>query len=229
MANTEGLNVREGKTYLDVNSKKGVVSFAAPAFGPGTYANVGSQISKARLEQPTMAQNAELVDAAWQNPKEKYSSDIISTLRNNWLWGFNGLLYVPNEGIYVQDRPEVRDGRVYMDYNNVSEKLGVKDPSVRFVAFDEFKGESQTSLELSRNRFVQALAGEEGAYKLAKVADKYNSKPYVWALKEKDVSQLTTKVASLDSGGIGDGRLVVGGGWDGSDDVIGCAFGVRSN
>jgi len=225
---TKGLNIREGKTYLDVNSKKGVVSFAAPAFGPGTYANVGSQISKAGLEQPTMAQNAELVYAAWQNPQEKYSSDIISTLRNNWLWGFNGLLYVPNEGIYVQDRPEIRNGKVFIDYKDVSEKLGVKDPSVRFVAFDEFKGESQTSLELSRNRFVQALAGEEGAYKLAQVADKYNSKPYVWALKEKDVSQMTTRVAGLDSRCVNVDRLDVGGGWGGNGDG-GFAFGVRPN
>ncbi len=229
MTQTQGLNIREGRTYLDVNSKQGVVSFVAPAFGPGTYAGVNLQILEAGLIQPTMGQTAELANGAWQNPKEKYSSDVIQKLRSNWLWAFNGLLYAPNEGIYIQDRPEVRNGRVFMDKSDVVKKLGAKDPSVRFVPFGTFKREAQSSLELSKNPFIQALAGEEGADKLAQVADKYGNKPYVWALKEKDVSQLTTKVASLDSGGIfgvdGD-RLDVGGDvWDGYDG--GCAFGVR--
>ncbi len=220
---TKSLDVVEGRTYLNAQSQKGVISFVAPAFGPGTYAGVNSKILEEGLIQPTMAQTAELVHGAWQNPKEKYSSEVIQKLRSNWLWAFNGLLYAPNEGIYIQDRPEVRNGRVFMDKNDVVKKLGAKDPSVRFVAFDEFKRESQTSLELARNRFVQALAGEEGADNLAQVADKYRNKPYVWALKEKDVSQLTTKVAGLGSWGIVGDRLYVDG-WDGD---YGYAFGVR--
>ena len=220
------LEVIGGKTYLNVKSPNGVISFVAPAFGPGTYADVNSRILEAGLEEPTMAQTANLVHAAWQNPNEKYSSDIIKKLRSNWLWTFNGLLYVPNEGIYIQDRPEIRNGRVFMDKSDIVKKLGAKDPSVRFVPFGTFKRESQTSLELAKNPFIQALAGEEGADKLAQVADKYSNKPYVWAFDKKDVSQLTARVAGLDSWGIlGGGLLVSGDDWDDSYD--GYAFGVR--
>ncbi|MBI2044577.1 hypothetical protein HYT23_00810 [Candidatus Pacearchaeota archaeon] len=225
MAQSQGLNIREGRTYLDVNSKQGTLSFVAPAFGPGTYANVGTQINEAGLIQPTMVQTAELVHGAWQNPKEKYSADVIQKLRSNWLLGFNGLLYVPNEGIYIQDRPEVRNGGVFMDHGDIIKKLGAKDPGVRFVPFGTFKIESQSSFELAKNLFIQALAGEEGADKLAQVADKYNFKPYVWALGRENVSQLTARVASLFSWDI-NGRLDVVGDYR-DDTSYGYGFGVR--
>ncbi|MBI3623047.1 hypothetical protein HY212_03130 [Candidatus Pacearchaeota archaeon] len=227
MVQSQGLNIREGRTYLDVQSKQGTLSFLASAFGSGTYSDVGTKITEAGLEQPTMAQTAELVHGAWQNPKEKYSADIIQKLRSNWLWAFNGLLYAPNEGVYIQDRPEVRNGRVFMDYKDVVRKLGAKDSSVRFVPFGTFKRESQSSLEFAKNPFIQALAGEEGADKLAQVADKYRYKPCVWALDRKDVSQLTARVAGLVSRFIVVSRLGVVGGWLGYDGDVGCAFGVR--
>jgi len=226
MAEIQGLNVREGRNYLDVQSKKGVISFVAPAFGPGTYANVGNQIIESGLAQPTMAQTAHLVHGTWQNPKEKYSSDIINKLKNNWLWGFNGLLYVPNEGIYVQDRPKIKDGRVVMDKNDLANKLGSKDPSVRFVPFGTFNREKQSSLELAKNPFVQALAGEEGADKLAQVADKYKFKPFVWTIDKGNVNEPITRVASLYSyRDIDVVRLHVNGNYWG-DYNVGYAFGV---
>ena len=193
--------------------------------GPGTYADVNSRILEAGLEEPTMAQTANLVHAAWQNPNEKYSSDVIRKLRSNWLWASNGLLYVPNEGVFIQDRPQIKNGKVFMDKNELTRKLSDEDPSVRFVEFGTYKRESQSSLELSRNTFVRALAGEEGAEKLAEVADKYNYKPYVWALNGKDVSQLTAKVAGLYSRAfVGCGLGVGGGIW--VADGGGYAFGV---
>ncbi len=224
MTENQGLIIREGRTYLDAQSREGTISFVSPAFGPDNYVNVGNQIIEAGLESPTMAQTANLVYGAWENPKEKYSSDIISKLRNNWLWGFNGLLYVPNEGIYIQDRPEIKNGRVFMDKNDLVDKLASKDPSVRFVPFGTFKRESQSSLELAKNPFVQALAGEEGADKLARVADNYKVEPFVGVLD--NVNHLTTRVASLDSSwGIDDYRLHVDGD-DWNDSNIGFAFGV---
>jgi len=223
MAENKGLNIREGKTYLDAHSQKGEISFLHPAFGPGNYVNVGTQIRESGLEQPTMEQTAYLVCDAWQNPKEKYSKEIIEKMKTNWLWGFNGLLYVPKEGIYIQDRPEIRDGRVFMSQEDLVERLESNDKSVRFVEYDSFKRESQSSLELAKNPFIIALAGEEGADKLAQVADNYKIKPFLWTIDGKDVKNLQQRVASLYSFIVGLRLIVYGINWDGNG---GYAFGV---
>jgi len=218
----KGLNIREGRTYLDTHSSKGTVSFVAPAFGHSAYAKVGQQITEAGLVLPTMEQTASLVYDAWQNPDEKYSKDIIRKLRTNWLWGFNGLLYVPNEGVYIQDRPDIQNGKVVMNQEDLVKKIESNDESVRFVPFG-FKRDSQSSLELAKNPFIQALAGEEGADKLASVADKYNLKPFVWTLD--NVDNPTIRVASLGSGrGLGGWLDVDGDDWVGN--YGGYAFGV---
>ena len=219
----KGLNIREGRTYLDANSNKGKISFVSPAFGPSTYAKVGQEITDAGLERPTMEQTASLAYDAWQNPDEKYSKDIIGKMRTNWLWGFNGLLYVPKEGVYIQDRPEVQNGRVVMDQTDLVKKMESGDESVRFVHFG-FKRESQSSLELSKNPFIQALAGEEGADKLAQVSENYKIKPFVWALY--NVDNPTIRVASLGSNRDLDGDRLRVRGYDWGDDNDGYAFGV---
>lgn len=224
MVENQGLNIREGTTYLDAQSKKGKISFVAPAFGYGTYVNVGNQIDKAGLEKPTMEQTAHLVHGALQNPKEKYSADIIKKLRDSRIFGFNGLLYYPNEGIYIQDRPEIKNGRVIMDKNDLVQKLETNDPSVRFVPFGTFKRGTQSSLEIAKNPFVQALAEEEGADRIAQSADNYKLNPFVGTLES--VSEPTIKVAGLDSyRSIGGVRLHVDGNyWN--DGNYGYAFGV---
>lgn len=222
----QGIIAREGRTYLDVPHQKGILSFVSPEFGPDFYVNVASQINEARLTQPIMEQNASLVHAAWQNPKEKYSAQVINLMKNNLLWGFNGLLWMPQEGVYIQDRPEIKAGTVIMNREDLVAKLEAKDPAVRFVPFG-FKTEYQTSRELEKNEFVKALAGEEGAQKLAEVADKYNGKPYVAAFTKDSIKEPTMRVARLDSDwGLDGGRLSVGGGW--VDYRFGYAFGVHA-
>jgi len=226
MTKNKGLKIREGKIYLDSQSKKGIVSFVSPAFGPGNYVNVGNSITEAGLEQPTMEQTVSLIYNAWQNPKEKYSSDVINKLKKNWLWAFNGLLYFPNEGIYIQDRPKIENGKILMDKKDLTKKLESNDSSVRFVPFDSFKKGFQSPLELAKNTFIQALAGKEGVDKLASVANRYKIKPYVWTINKNDVNEMKIRVAGLNSVRFFDfGRLIVGCYcWDGGD---GFAFGIH--
>ena len=54
-----------------------------------------------------------------------------------------------------------------------------------------------SSLELSKNPYVVALAGKEGAEKLSDLADKYKRKPYLYGFSSVD--EQITKVSSLDS------------------------------
>ncbi len=219
---SRGIKAREGITYLDVSHLDRELTFIYPAKGPNNYFNVRERILESNLRTPTMSQNASLVYSAWQNPKEKYSKEIIDILRNSWLWGFNGILYVPKEGAYIQDNPEVKDSKVVMNKSGLVKKLKSNDPTVRFVEFGSYKPGEQTSKELAENKFVQALASEEGAQKLAEVSTNYKFKPYVWSFN--NVDEEFTRVAALLSlwGG---NRLYVA---SSSDDVsgCGCALGV---
>jgi len=218
---TDVPRVIRGKVELRVPFEKGELSFIHPAHGPGTYVDVGDKISKAGLRKPTMAETASLVHAAWQNQDNTYSKEIIDKLRTRWLWGFNGILYVPKEGAYIKDNPGLVDGKVRMNKDELTTKLEANDQSVRFVPFG-FKIEEQTSGELAKNPFVIGLAGEEGAEKFAQIADKYKQKPWVFSFR--DVDEEITRVASLISGYYVSRLIVYGSSF--GDNCDGLSFGV---
>jgi len=189
------LKVKEGRTELTVEHDKKDLTFIHPYLGPNTYANVQNSIKEAKLEAPTMAQTASLVHAAF-NSDDKYSNEIKEKLKTNFLWGFTGILYVPQEGAYIQDTPEIKNGMPYINKSKLVKKLEQNDSSVRFVQFG-FKTESMKPSELAKNKFIQALATEEGAEKLAEIADKFDKDPYLWSFKSVDT--LTTRVSALGS------------------------------
>ncbi len=172
-----------------------------------------------------MSQNASLIYSAWQAPKEKYSKEVIDTLKNKLLWSYNGILYVPKEGAYIKARPEVKNDKVVMNKSDLVKKLEENDSSVNFVPFG-FKIGELTARKLAKNKFIQCLAGEEGAEKLAEVSANYKNKPYLFSFNKVDEEII--KVASLDSGrGMGSNKLYVGGYyWD--DYRGGYAFGVSA-
>ena len=111
----------------------------------------------------------------------------------------------------------------YMDLNDLERKLKSNDSSVRFVPFG-FETESMSAIQLVKNRYVIALAGEEGAEKLAEVAGKFKQKPYLWSFKS--VNEPTTRVSALSSNWDLGHWLLVGGDLHG-DCGAGHAFGVR--
>jgi len=216
------LRVEEGLTKLIVPHNGQDLTFIHPKKGPGTYAEVAQEIDNANLARPTMAQTASLVHAA-VNSKDKYSQEVLNILRQNWMWGFTGTLYIPNEGAYIQDNPEIINGTPFMDQSELVKRIEAKDPSVRFVP-PGFKTGEMTSMQLGKNAYVIGLAGEEGAEKLAEVADKFKRKPYLWALES--VNEPLTRVSALCSGWNFDGRLYVNGSYHGFFGD-GYAFGVQ--
>ena len=175
------MKVEEGRTKLIVKHKGENLTFIHPPFGPDNYSNVEDQIKAAKeikLERPTMTQTASLVNTAF-NSEDKYSNEIKEIMRTNWLWAFTGILYVPKEGAYIQDLPEVKNGKPFMEKSDLVKKLEENDPSVRFVPFG-FKINEMTPRELAKNKFIIGLTGEEGADKLAETAGKFSRlNPYL--------------------------------------------------
>ncbi len=192
---SKGLEVREGRTELIVPHLGERLVFVYPAKGPDTYFRIAEQLQETDLQQPTMEETASLVYAAWQNPDNKYSRDIIKKLKDFQLWGFTGILYVPDEGAYIQDNPEVREGRIYMDKEALEKRLKKGDSRVRYVESGAYRTGQQSGFNLERNQFVQALAGKEGAKKLAEVASKYRYSPYL--VLENTIEE-STAVSALE-------------------------------
>ncbi len=191
--------VRRGRTLIIVPHLEDKVNFFCPAF-KGKYEIVESQIKENCLAEPTPEKTASLVYSAYENLDKKYAKDIEKIMKDNWLWMFNTIKYVPNKGAFIQkpDKEEV------------------------FVPFG-YKIGTQSSLELSKNPFVIGLFGVEGADKIIKVADKCLSKPYLYSFKNVN-QEIIRNPALSDSRIFGNGLVINGDGWGNISN--GYAFGV---
>ena len=160
-----------GRIEIEVPHEDGKLTFVWPVKGPGTYANVKSQIEDAGLQAPTFAQLTSLVYTANQNRDEPEFAEILNKLDNRWLWGFNGILYLPKgkgdyqNGAIIQDNPKTEDGRVFLDKSELIKKLEAGDKSVRFVPFG-YKTDVQNASELAKNPFVIGLAKNDSSIRV---------------------------------------------------------------
>jgi len=231
------MKVTRGQTIIEVPHLEGNLQVIHP-FLQGTYFNLAKRIDKQGLQRPTMAETVSLIHDAYKNPDddEVISDEIKSRMKNRWFYTFNGILYTP-QGAFLQDNPEFTENAstandLIMNESDLKSRLGSReehgivysdDGLVRFVPYG-FKRENQSPLELSKNSYVIALAGEEGADKLAYIASKHNEKPYLNTLIIGN--EPVKRVAALDFDWYG-GRLSV----DGNYLVLagGCSFGVAKN
>src|SRR3989338_2088192 len=203
----EKLRIKEGRAELTVDHLGRDLTFIHPHFGPDTYANVGSQIEQAGLIRPTISEITSLAHTSY-NSDDNYSKKIQKLMKDYWLRGFTGSLYVPNKGAFIQDDPQIRNGMPFMDESELVRKLEANDPSVRFVPFG-FKVEEMTPTHLAENKYVQALVGEEGAEKLAEMASKRRINPVLYSFESVD-EPLTRVSALVSLWGLGGGLVVFG-------------------
>ena len=220
---TKDLQVREGRIELQAQHLDSEKTFIYPPVR-GTYNECVDQLKEQGLYQPTFSEVVSLTHSVWQNPEEKYSKEIIKLMKYYWLRGFTGILYMQNEGAYIQDHPEIKNGRIFMDRKDLIAKLESKDPSVRFVPFG-YKLEDQTASQLAKNPFVIGLTGsEEQAEKVGEIADKYRDKPHLWRFNS--ISEPITRASPLYSDCSGYWLFVNG--YDLDDNRYCYAFGVSA-
>ena len=195
------------------------LTFVYPPTSLGNYANTQRVIEEAGFLPPTMAQTASLVHAAFSS-EDRYSEEIKKLLKDRYLWAYTGTLTVPNKGLYIQDHPPIVNGMPNISSDDLERR--VEEGELRFVPFGFKTGEMSPS-DLAENPYVQALAGQEGAKKLVKVAGEYLKNPRLWALTDTNTTQ--TRVSVLNSSWV-DGRLLVNGD-DHGDGRGGCSFWVQ--
>jgi hypothetical protein len=206
------------------------LTFNAQRVGPTTFGGLREADYGERFRMPTMPEIVPLVYASLKNQDYDTAKNVVKTLRDRWITGNTAVLYVP-DGMFVQDNPEMKNGRILMSQKVLEGKLGSTqekgvvfsdDRTIRFTPYN-YARESQTPLQLSSNTGVVALVGgEENAEKPAKASEHYKAKPYFWALDNVDSPQV--RVAGLFSGDFGVRLFVVANGSEYDDDR--CSFGV---
>ncbi len=188
--------------------------FNSQRVGPTTFKGLRENDYGEGFRIPTMPELVPLVYASLKNKNHDIAKDVIETLKNHWLTGNTGILHVSKK-MFVQDNPEIKDGRIFMNQKALESKLGSHeergvffsdDRSVRFTSYD-FKRKSQTPLELSINTGIIALVGgEENAEKLAKESGHYKVSPYFWVLENVDFPII--RVADLYSHHLNDQLII---------------------
>ncbi|MCH7568318.1 MAG: hypothetical protein IIA87_02755 [Nanoarchaeota archaeon] len=225
---------RETRRVITMDLKDRGLSFNSVGVGPGSFIGLREANYGEGFVMPTIGQMSRLVYAALENSKDyETAREVVSTLRNHWLIGNTGILWTPS-GMYAQDRPEIKNDRVYMDESSLKEKLGLcqegdvvysDDETVRFTPYG-FKVETQSALDLSRNAGIITLfGGEEEADAIAQVSQHYKMNPRFLTFESVDSPKVG--VPALYSSGFG-GGFVVGGDWIGSGSY-GLSFGVNES
>ena len=215
---TDQLRVKE-RIELTVKHLGEDLTFVYPPTSLGNYANTQRVIEEAGFLPPTMAQTASLVHAAFSS-EDRYSEEIKKLLKDRYLWAYTGTLTVPNKGLYIQDHPPIVNGMPNISSDDLERRVGEEE--LRFVPFGFRMGEMPPS-DLAENSYVQALAGQEGAEKLAKVAGEYPKNSFLWALTDTNIPQTRVSVLLSDWDG---GRLNVNG-LNHGDTRYGCSFWVQ--
>lgn len=223
--------IERGTTRLVIPHEDKEIIFAYLSIGPNDYRNVGKNIVKNNLLIPTGDQTASLVYAAYCSDlkDEPEFQNIRDLMRNKWLWTFNRNLWT-NKGVYVFQDKEAKGRSESLQENELERLLesgeeiqGVRfsrDKTIRFAPKETYSLGVQNSL--SRNIFIIASYGTEGAEKLEEVSTKFKCKPFVYGPEINENNNPELKVSAL---GVDVGQLHVDGdSFDGGRD--GHAFGV---
>ena len=236
---TEKRNARieRAQTNLIVPYNNGELVYIYPQFGPSTYKEVGSEILKQRLLVPTGDYTAPLVHVAYCDEEVKSEPKFESVreiMKNRWLWVFNRNGWT-NKGVYVSQDLEAKGLSAPLDVRELEKSLkggrefnGIRfseDGRVRFAPKELYVLGNHTPDSLSKDGFIIASFGKDGAEQIGKISSKFGYNPRTYGLDIKEGQHPEQRVSAFN-GDLFDYRLWFNGyGLD--DDRGGCAFGVR--
>ncbi len=150
------------------------LSFNAQMVGPMNFYDLRKAYHKRGFRMSTMPELVHLVYASLENQDYASAKNVIETLKNHFLTGNTGIIY-PHGGIYVQDKPKVRNGKIFMNPKTLQNKLGPHeekgvvfsdDRSVRFIPYN------------SKKDTIALVGGEENEERLVKVISERFSVTY---------------------------------------------------
>ena len=238
---TEKRNARieRAQTNLIVPYNNGELVYIYPQFGPSTYKEVGSEILKQRLLVPTGDYTAPLVHVAYCDEEVKSEPKFESVreiMKNRWLWVFNRNGWT-NKGVYVSQDLEAKGLSAPLDVRELEKSLkggrefnGIRfseDGRVRFAPKELYVLGNHTPDSLSKDGFIIASFGKDGAEKIAEVSSKFKyNNPMTYGLDIEEEQNPEQRISAL--GGVIDSERLRFNGDDLGGGFGGNAFGVRS-
>lgn len=228
------------RDLIEITGDRSLVA-SLDAFGPNTYVNNQAEMQKAYSHPQTGARitfrsatTAETILINARNFKNQAKPKILDP---RWLQ--LGYIVRTSEGVFINPQVQrdekgslIIDEEILKSFLKSDKKVNriyLLDDAKHFafVPYESFTRDVQDSGDFARGGLARGL--EYVARKEAPILRKMSDKKYyprgvnVWGYDS--VKKLILRVASLDSDrSIGDSRLSVGGGWDGSYD--GYASGV---
>ena len=194
------------------------VNFAYPSIGPNTYLNVGKQILEKNLQIPTGEQTTSLLYTAYFDDSikdEPEFENIRNIMKDRWLWIFNRNLWT-DKGVYVLPDFKAEGSSKNLNLNELEKMLnggkdinGIRfseDEKVRFAPKKLYTLGEHTPDSLSKDGFVIASFGKEGAEKIGEVSSKFRRNPRTFGIdieERKDpIQRVSTIGGSLGVGGL---------------------------
>ncbi|MDO8509420.1 MAG: hypothetical protein Q7S27_07100 [Nanoarchaeota archaeon] len=167
-------------SHLDIQ-----ILFCQRPMNEGSYFEVKKQIESSGLITPVFSEVISLIDHAWKNPEEKFSKEIIALSNDLGIWAYTGILFLPKEGVYIEDHPQV-EGSIFhraikMDRVDLEKKLASEDKKVRFIKWGQ-----KTVSKSSEDEVVLALAGVDGAKKYGEIkTTRYGLSRAGWSMEHR--------------------------------------------
>ena len=233
---------KQQKTELTVQHQGKPLTHVHPFYGPNTYSGLKTNVEADGLAMATLPEAASIVHDAYclDQPTDfdqERAKEIHGIMKNRWIYATSKSLWIPDQGVKVFpdngliSLPDVLKSRIgELTPSELEQMLEVLEQHPELVNSADFGYETGTlgsSLKLATNAYTKALAGEEGAERLAEVSDKHRiKKPYLGAFD--NVKKPSITVSRLGSSWIFDGRLDVNGDGHGGDRGS-LAFGVHAS
>ena len=114
---------REVVAVTTMNLDDANLQFNSQRVGPTNFAGLRNADYGTGFQMPTIPQLIPLVYASLENKGYATAKGVIQTLKQSWLTGNTGILYT-SKGMFVQDNPELTEGRVSMDEKTLESMLG---------------------------------------------------------------------------------------------------------
>ena len=205
MTNELKPRVRVAKAEMDFPHEGNLLTAVHPLYGPANSADllrliIGSSEEPTGYREPN---NSEVISFIHEyfSGSELQAKDVTSKLDRNYLRGFTGVLFVPEERIaYFQNSPVLNE-KGLIDVGSFMKNL---DNSYANVSFDFIKNSTNVPWrDIRKHPYLLAWAGgEEGAEKLAEIVSRRSGQhATIWAPHFDELTVPTTKITAMYSGG----------------------------